>query len=387
MSRAALACAAAASVAMNAGAQISGWQCAPTGARELDPVVAEAARDYLRRVEAIYPRQSLGLVRAGERFYLLNSRDLEWKERTRLYLLTLRLQEAAGTRILSPGVDSNVAPVESHARSDPFLMPERQALEGAPGGRPPPGGFVCLAVARAEREGLTRTPRGEIVLAAGQSVHFVDPQEREIAVEVRAAPDRSLNLGGILLRSARAGIYAGLTGQTGQPAGAATIETPDGTLLVRMMASAGESVQETRIDAPARAAVVEPAPAPERPPAVAPVEIAAAPGPGEITARREEAPKPPIVAAIPESAASSAVPPGASPAPAAAPPEVRGPVMIPARVIPAFAGQQPATEQSYDDYARAMRTLLALRRSGAVRSVSEMTYVHPAVEVLRAMKR
>ena len=64
-------------------------------------------------------------------------------------------------------------------------------------------------------------------------------------------------------------------------------------------------------------------------------------------------------------------------------PDVRAPVVIAARVGPAAAGPQPAAEQSYADYAKVMKTLMALRRSDSVRSVSEMTYVHPAVEVLR----
>jgi len=354
--------ASAASVAVGAGAPGTRWQCTPTGASTLVPAIAEAARDYLARVEAIYPYQVLGLVRAGDRFYLVNSIDIEWGDRTRLNLLALRLRES-------------------------YLTAARQATGAAPGSSPPPGGFVCLAAARAEREGLARTPQGEIVLAAGYAVHLVDPQEPQIAVEVRAAKDRSLNLAGILRRSSRAGIYAGLTGQAGQPLGAATIETPDATLIVRMVASASESVQETRLDAPGRAAVVESLPAPEPPPAGAPVEIAAAPGPGVITARVEEAPKAPVVAVIPEIAVSSAVPPAAPPAPVAASPEARRPVVIPARVIPAFTGQHVATAQSYDDYAKAMKKLLELKRSGAVRSVSELTYVHPAVEVLRAQNR
>jgi hypothetical protein len=44
------------------------------------------------------------------------------------------------------------------------------------------------------------------------------------------------------------------------------------------------------------------------------------------------------------------------------------------------AGAVPA---AYDDYARAMKTLMALKRSRSVLSVGEMTYVHPAVEVFR----
>jgi hypothetical protein len=45
-----------------------------------------------------------------------------------------------------------------------------------------------------------------------------------------------------------------------------------------------------------------------------------------------------------------------------------------------------ASGQSYEDYARTMKTLLELRRSGGVRSVSEMTYVHPAIEIVKNMR-
>jgi hypothetical protein len=327
VSRGALACAicaGAAAVAMEAGAQLPRWQCAPTGAGALSPAIAEAARDYLGRVEAIYPYQALGLVRAGDRFYLMNSSDIEWGARTRLHLLALRLRDST-------------------------LTAERQATRGAPGAAPPPGGFVCLAAARAEREGLARTPQGEIVLAAGRSVHLVDPQEPEVAVEVRAAQDRSLSLGEIFRRSSRTGIYAGLTGQvSGQAppaASAAAREPADGTLVIRV-AAAGRPASETRVEVSApvhdlmAAAIVPPAPAAK-----------AVLDPEPITASGT----PPSRVRLAASTARPAV--------------------------------QPAAGQTYEEYAKAMKTLLAVRRSGAVRSVSELTYVHPAVEMIRGQSR
>jgi hypothetical protein len=45
-----------------------------------------------------------------------------------------------------------------------------------------------------------------------------------------------------------------------------------------------------------------------------------------------------------------------------------------------------AAAQPYDDYASAMKTMMALKRPGSVRSVSEMTYVHPAVELIRQQR-
>jgi hypothetical protein len=380
--------------AADAAAAVPKWECSSGGASAMAPALAEAARDYLGRVEAIYPRQVLGLVRAGDRYYLLNSRDVEWSERTRLHLLALRLRE-------------------------PHLTPERQETGAAPGSLPPPGSFVCLAASRAERDGLSRTPFGEVVLAAGQSVHLVDPHEPQVAVEVRAGRDQPLNLGEIFHRSARAGIYAGLTGQARQPAGDATIERSDGTLIFRT-ASAGGSVVETRV-AP-RPEVRQAAPAAPVPDAV----VAAAPGSAvpaapETASRsdrvREEqpvvmavapssppaapdkvaipAPREPELAPVAEPPAPVAVarpaPASAPPAPASIPesPEIvaraapAAPAVLPSTTVvvqPVPAGTVPA---AYDDYAKAMKTLMALKRSRSVLSVGEMTYVHPAVEVVR----
>lgn len=350
--------------AVGAASPVSGWQCAPTGASVIAPAAAEAARDYLDRVEALYPHQVVGLVRAGERYYLLNSRDVEWGDRTRLYLLALRLHDAGGSSILRPTVDHNIAPAERRQRGEPYLAPQRQAPGVTPGGAPPAGSFICLASSRAEREGVGRTQRGEIVLAAGQSVQLVDPQEPRVAVEVRAARDRPLNLGDIFQRSARAGIYAGLTGgPAGQPAGSATIERPDGTLIFRT-ASVGASVAELRGQTTKGNTQPDP-----------PVEILSGLSPK---------PEPAVTAVTAPAPAPVAVDAGPAAVPPVAETTARAEIRVPAGA--AVAPAPPDAGQAYDDYAKAMKTLMALKRSGGVRSISEMTYVHPAVEVLRRQR-
>lgn len=80
-----------------------------------------------------------------------------------------------------------------------------------------------------------------------------------------------------------------------------------------------------------------------------------------------------MVAAIPATGVPEAVPIPAE--------TMRLPGLPPARGAVARASH--SGEQSYQDYAKIMKTLMALRRSGGVRSISEMTYVHPAVELIR----
>jgi hypothetical protein len=394
---AALACALGAGAAAGAGAPGTPWQCSPTGSATLAPALAEAARDYLARVEAIYPYQVLGLVRAGERFYLLNSRDVEWGERTRLNLLALRLQ-ASLTSNIETTTSTPLAP-DAAISGVQTVTPgtaERRAIGTAPGGTPPAGGFTCLAVSRAGREGLTRTPFGEIVLAAGQSVHLVNPQEPEVAVEVRAAQGRPLYLDEIFQRSARAGIYAGLTGQMrGQPrppAGMTTLERPGGTLIFRTASAGGSAsvVSPPVAPEPVPVAVVPETEVKPAPPPVTTVAAVAAPVreepavPSRPLPEEKPIPAPQVVAVVPPSAPAPEIVAVAPQAVAPVPPPAA--VVLPAATAVALVPSS-AAQQTYDDYARAMKTLMALKRPGSVRSVSEMTYVHPTVEDLRARNR
>jgi hypothetical protein len=425
-----------------------GWQCAPTGSGALAFAIVEASRDYLGRIEALYPHQVLGLVRSGDHYYLLNARDVEWGDRTRLKLLTLRLQAGLASSVemtSSTALAPNAAVSSSQTIAAPARATavDRPALGVAPGGAPPQGGYVCLATSRAQREGLTRLPSGDVVLAAGQSVHLVNPQETEIAIEVKAAPGRSLNLGEIFQRSARAGIYAGLVGQGRQPGAATTLERPDGTLTFRTASTGGSAVEprvatvqgegreDPRPAAPIAAAAVQPSLEPVRkapvtiatvepslPPAPAPEKVAAIEPPLEPAVAAQSEPKPAIVTvavtpvppleraepvpavAVPAPVATVVPPAPSVPAPVVAEPAAPRPAVVvamapapsvsaPVSRVPAVVPANPAgiaTTQPYDDYASAMKTLMALKRSGSVRSVSEMTYVHPAVEILRQQR-
>ena len=337
---------------------LADWQCLSAGAKV--PAAAQAASNYLERAERVYPTQLLGLMRAGERVYLVNARDDGWSERVRQGLMELRLPEPditaarrfQGTLSGGPTPDASGIPV---------------------------GEFVCLERVRAGRQGLAF--RGEaVLLGAWKSVHLVDPMELGIVVEVKAVGDQPLDLREIFAASARAGIYAGLfrgRAQSGPvvavrpPESAVTfpvgpIERPDVEVVIMARAAVGDRLNDAvaadvrAVPASATVPVASVPPVAEQPPTrVAKAEVLAAP-----TAQ----PLPPIAAA-----------------PVAA--ETAAPVIIAARVS-APAAQTPGrvAEQSYEDYARTMKSLMELRRSGAVRSISEMTYVHPAVEDLRARR-
>jgi len=334
------------------------WQCLSAGSTV--PAALQVASNYLSRAENVYSEKLLGVLRAGDRVYLVNARDDGWSERVRLGLMELRLAEPDITATRRFQASLYGGPV-----------PDASGI--------PVGEFVCLERGRATRQGLAF--RGEAVLiTAGKSVHLVDPVELGIVVEVRALGGQPLDLREIFAASARAGIYAGLfrgRAQSGPvvavrpPESAVTfpvgpIERPDGEVVIMARAAVGDRLNDAvaadvrAVPASATVPVASVPPVAEQPPTrVAKAEVLAAP-----TAQ----PLPPIAAA-----------------PVAA--ETAAPVIIAAHVS-APAAQTPGrvAEQSYEDYARTMKSLMELRRSGAVRSISEMTYVHPAVEDLRARR-
>jgi hypothetical protein len=404
------------------------WQCLSAGAKV--PAAAQAASDYLERAERVYPTQVLGVLRAGDRVYLVNARDDGWSERVRLGLMELRLAEPDIT-----------AARRFQATLSGGPAPEANGI--------PAGEFVCLARERAARQGLAF--RGEaVLLAAGKSVYLVDPIELAIVVEVRADGGQPLDLREIFAASARAGIYAGLfrgrapsdPAVVARPPEVAVtfpvgpIGRPDGEVVITPRAVEGGKVEEKVVatgatDAPSVQApaavlaatappVAEESPArvvkadvpaapppvkpfsPEAPAAVVvevaqPVSVAAladAPAAQRTSLVVMAAPAPPAAEEPPARVVKADVPAAAplvkplvQEAPTAVVVEVAQPVMIVASIgaLPA-QGTRPVAGQSYEDYATTMKAMMALRRSGGVRSISEMTYVHPAVEDLRARR-
>ena len=395
--------ASAAALCLCAPAALADWQCLSAGATI--PAAARAASEYLGRAERVYPEHVLGVLRAGERVFLVNARDDGWSERVRIGLMELR----------------QVEPDITAARRF------QSALSGGPvpeAGGIPAGEFVCLARERAGRQGLAF--HGEaVLLAAGRSVHLIDPVDLGVVVEVKAIGDQALDLREIFAASARAGIYAGLFKGRAQPGAVVAVRPPedavtfpvgplgrpDGEVVITARAAEiGKAEQKAAaaiVTAPAPPASVEPparvatAPTPSAPPvkplppemAVAVVEkpepiAAPAPAVAVMAAAPPVVAEPPLRASLVEAQVTpSPAKPTSRETPAPVAVDIAQPVMIVASIGATPAqGARPAAEQSYEEYAKAMKSLMALRRSGGVRSISEMTFVHPAIEDLRGRR-
>ena len=77
------------------------------------------------------------------------------------------------------------------------------------------GGNVYLIGNAVTNNGIITSPKGEVILAAGNSVELVNPGTPDLRVEVVAPSNQALNLGSIVADSGRVGIYAGLINQAG----------------------------------------------------------------------------------------------------------------------------------------------------------------------------
>ena len=79
----------------------------------------------------------------------------------------------------------------------------------------PEGGTVYLIAPTVENHGIIDSPGGQVLLAAGHTVSLVDSEDPDVAVVVSAPSDKALNLGRIVARAGKIGIYAGLLEQGG----------------------------------------------------------------------------------------------------------------------------------------------------------------------------
>jgi filamentous hemagglutinin family protein len=79
----------------------------------------------------------------------------------------------------------------------------------------PEGGKVYLIAPDIENSGIINSPKGDVLLAAGHSVHLVDSLDPDISVVVSAPESKAVNLGQIVARSGKVGIYGGLIAQRG----------------------------------------------------------------------------------------------------------------------------------------------------------------------------
>ncbi|MGE5491818.1 MAG: beta strand repeat-containing protein [Actinomycetota bacterium] len=188
----------------NSAGAIINWQSFSIGNNEITRFIQpSAASAVLNRVVAGDPSILLGQLTSNGRVFLINPAGI---------------LVGAGARIDTAGL---VASTLNLSNSD-FLAGRLNFVSDGAGSVvnrgqiiTPAGGSVYLVGANVSNEGIIRTPGGETLLAAGQSVRLVDTATPGLSVEISGAAGQATNLGEISAEAGRVGIAGALVRQAG----------------------------------------------------------------------------------------------------------------------------------------------------------------------------
>jgi filamentous hemagglutinin family protein len=207
---------------------IINWQSFSVGASEITRFLQQSASSaVLNRVIGQNPSAILGTLQSNGRVFLINPNGIVFGANARidvagLVASTLNLSDAdfLGGKLRFTEVAGAGSVVNDGAITTAS------------------GGQVYLVGASVENKGLIRSPRGEVVLAAGKSVELVNPGTPNLRVEVTAPDNAAVNLGRIAAEAGRVGIYAGLVSQGGTIEANSAQVTADGRIVLKATQSA-----------------------------------------------------------------------------------------------------------------------------------------------------
>ncbi len=181
----------------NAPNTIINWGSFSIAAGELTRFVQQSAQSaVLNRVIGQDPSAILGALQSNGRVFLINPNGITF---------------GAGAQIDVAGLVASTLKLSN----EDFLANRLRFTDGAIANNVINQGVInspaVYLVGRAvSNEGLITSPRGEIVLAAGNSVELVSPATPNLRVEIVAPDNEARNLGTLSAEAGRIGIYAGL---------------------------------------------------------------------------------------------------------------------------------------------------------------------------------
>src|SRR5262245_56994360 len=100
--------------------------------------------------------------------------------------------------------------------------------------RTPVGGRVVPSSPQGEQKrGISQTPQGEVLVAAGKTIEIVDSLNPEVRIEIAAPQARAINLGKIVAESGRVGIYGGIVANHGLVSADSAVVGENGKIVFR----------------------------------------------------------------------------------------------------------------------------------------------------------
>src|SRR5262245_8315158 len=191
---------------------IINWQSFSIGANEITRFLQQSPSSaVLNRVTTQNPSEILGSLQSklldgvttGGRVFLINPNGILFGAGAQidvggLVASTLRMSDddfLAGRMRFSDGLGKSV-------------VSDGSIATGA-------GGSVYLIGSAVTNRGIIRSPQGDVILAAGNTVELVSPGTPNLRVEIAALDNEARNLGQIISEAGRVGIYAGLLNHSG----------------------------------------------------------------------------------------------------------------------------------------------------------------------------
>lgn len=207
----------------NTPGTIINWQSFSNAADEVTRFVQQSSTSsVLNRVVGVDPSTILGALQSNGRVFLINPNGILF---------------GAGARIDVNGLIASTLPLSNAdflaGKFSGTAGPVAGAIRNQGAITTPAGGKVWLIAPEVENSGIITAPEGEILLAAGRSVHLVDSTTPDIAVVVSAPEDKAINLGRIISESGKVGIYGGLLAQKGIVSADSAVVGKDGKIFFK----------------------------------------------------------------------------------------------------------------------------------------------------------
>lgn len=189
----------------NSPGAIINWQGFSIGAGELTKFVQQGASStVLNRIIGQDPSQILGALQSNGRVLLINPNGILFGQGAQVNVGGL----VASTLNISND-DFLAGRMKFQAGDKAANLQNQGSITSAAGGQ------IYLIAPNVENSGLLTSPKGEVVLAAGRSVHLVDGANPDLHVVVSAPDNQAINLGQVVAESGNVGIYGALIKQRG----------------------------------------------------------------------------------------------------------------------------------------------------------------------------
>ncbi|MBI5436407.1 MAG: filamentous hemagglutinin N-terminal domain-containing protein [Nitrosomonadales bacterium] len=202
---------------------IINWQQFSINTGETTRFIQQSAQSaVLNRVVGQDPSQLLGSLLSNGRVYLINPNGILFGQGAvidvgGLVASTLKLADAdflAGRLNFTGGVGAGGINNQGSITT-------------------PTGGNVYLIAPDITNSGVITSPQGEILLAAGHTVNLMDTTTPNVQVTLSAPDTQAVNIGSLIARSGKVGIYGALIDQQGTVSADAAVVGDGGKIILK----------------------------------------------------------------------------------------------------------------------------------------------------------